>query len=214
MTFVALAGWLNVLTFRMPQGVAMLLLGIAGTLALYGMQLAWPRFTLLHQIESMVTGIDFVTAVLGYMLAFLLFAGAMQVDLEQMRKHWFSIGALATLGVAGSILIVGVGTWLIARALGLPLSLPWALVFGALISPTDREAWQIIPNAADRAARRGVVQRWRGDCCLYGAADRRERRWRRQSCFVGPRRFYPGIGRACTGHGGWRGRHPSHALHR
>jgi len=61
----------------------------------------------------------------------------MQVDLAEMRKRWMSVSALATFGVAASIGIVGTGLWLIARSLGLPLPLVWALVFGALISPTD-----------------------------------------------------------------------------
>jgi CPA1 family monovalent cation:H+ antiporter len=74
---------------------------------------------------------------MGYMLAFLLFAGAMQVDLAELRRRRLSIWTLATLGVVASTVIVGVGLWLAARGLGLPLDLAWACVFGALISPTD-----------------------------------------------------------------------------
>jgi CPA1 family monovalent cation:H+ antiporter len=71
------------------------------------------------------------------MLAFLLFAGAMQVDLGELRLRTMAVVSLATLGVLASTVIVGVGVWLGARGLGLPVSLPWAMVFGALISPTD-----------------------------------------------------------------------------
>jgi CPA1 family monovalent cation:H+ antiporter len=71
------------------------------------------------------------------MLAFLLFAGAMQVDLTELSRRRLAVWTLATVGVLASTALVGSGVWLAARALGLGLPLPWALVFGALISPTD-----------------------------------------------------------------------------
>lgn len=137
MTVVALAGWLNVKTLHLPNGVAMLIAGLAAASLLFVLQRLFPHFGGWREVSDYINHIDFVTTVTGYMLAFLLFAGAMQVDLSEMRRRWFSLGALATLGVAGSILIVGIGLWLAAGWLGLPLPLGWALVFGALISPTD-----------------------------------------------------------------------------
>ena len=137
MTVVALAGWLNVKTLHLPNGVAMLIAGLAAASLLFVLQWLFPQFGGWREVSDYINHIDFVTTVTGYMLAFLLFAGAMQVDLSEMRRRWFSVGALATLGVAGSILIVGIGLWLAAGWLGLPLPLGWALVFGALISPTD-----------------------------------------------------------------------------
>jgi CPA1 family monovalent cation:H+ antiporter len=137
MSLVALAGWANVKTLNLPHGVAMMLAGLLGALAVYAVQAVLPDLELIKKITHTVSGIDFTTTVTGYMLAFLLFAGAMQVDLREMQRRWFSIAALATLGVAGSIIVVGFGLWLIAGALGLALPLIWALAFGALISPTD-----------------------------------------------------------------------------
>lgn len=137
MTFVAVAGWINVKTVRIPHGVAMLIVGIVGALIFFCVESFWPELSVVRQIKDMVVHIDFASTVLGYMLAFLLFAGAMQVDLGEMRRRWFSVSALATLGVAASVVIVGFGTWGVAQALGIDLPLAWALVFGALISPTD-----------------------------------------------------------------------------
>jgi len=71
------------------------------------------------------------------MLGFLLFAGAMQVDLSELRRRGLSVFLLATVGVLASTAVVGGGLWLAGRLIGLSLSLPWAVVFGALISPTD-----------------------------------------------------------------------------
>jgi Na+:H+ antiporter len=137
MTLVAVVGWLNVKTIQIPHGVAMLTLGFVVALFLVAARASTLGAAFVEEIIGMVSRIDFVTTVVGVMLPFLLFAGAMQVDLVEMRLRWASIGALATLGVAGSVVIVGTGTWLIAKALELELSLSWALVFGALISPTD-----------------------------------------------------------------------------
>jgi CPA1 family monovalent cation:H+ antiporter len=137
MSLVALAGWLNAMTVKLPHAVAMLLAGLLGAGIVFVAQALAPGLKLTKEIAGIVSGIDFTTTVTGTMLGFLLFAGAMQVDLTEMRRRWFSIGALATFGVAGSIVVVGFGLWFIARLLGIPLHLDWALVFGALISPTD-----------------------------------------------------------------------------
>jgi len=137
MAFVGIAGWINVKTLHLPNGVAMLIAGLMAAAAISLLQWLVPKFGLATRIVTTINQIDFVDTVVGYMLAFLLFAGAMQVDLAEMQRRWLSIGALATLGVAGSIVIVGFGLWFAATLFGVALPLIWALLFGALISPTD-----------------------------------------------------------------------------
>src|SRR6202012_4875102 len=123
MSLVALAGWLNTMTLRLPHGVAMLLAGLTGAVALFLLQAVAPQLAVLDEITRIVGGIDFAQTVTGYMLAFLLFAGAMQVDLGEFRRRWMSISMLATLGVAGSIIIVAFGLFFIARLLRIELPL-------------------------------------------------------------------------------------------
>ncbi len=113
----------------------MLLVGIAAALILLAIRPASPH--LAGAVLAGVESVDFAKAVLGYLLAFLLFAGAMQVDLAELRRRLLAVASLATAGVVVSTFIVGSGLFLAARALGIALTLPWALVFGALISPTD-----------------------------------------------------------------------------
>ncbi len=76
-------------------------------------------------------------ALMNGMLAFLLFAGALHVDLAKLRSRAASVGLLATAGVIISTAIVGVSFWLVAGWPGASIPLIWSLVFGALISPTD-----------------------------------------------------------------------------
>ena len=131
LTLVAGAGWINTRFLRLPSSVAMLLAGAA----IPAIQPLSSRFG--FDLTSLGRQVDFPGTVMGSMLAFLLFAGATQVDLTEMRRRRASVWSLATLGVLVSTALVGGGLWLAARTLGLALPLPWALAFGALISPTD-----------------------------------------------------------------------------
>jgi CPA1 family monovalent cation:H+ antiporter len=71
------------------------------------------------------------------MLAFMLFAGALHVDWARLKSRAPTVALLATVGVFISTAIVGTALWLVAGWLATPIPLAWALVFGALISPTD-----------------------------------------------------------------------------
>jgi len=135
LTLVGIVGWLNVRWLRLPSAVAMLLVGLAGAGVLFPLRDAAPQFE--ASAERVIGGVDFPETVLDYLLAFLLFAGAMQVDLSELRRRVLPVLTLATLGVAASTAVVGFGLWAVAGWLGAPLGLAWALVFGALISPTD-----------------------------------------------------------------------------
>jgi CPA1 family monovalent cation:H+ antiporter len=152
LALVGLVGWLNVRFFHLPTATAMVLAGLAGAGLLLAARTWLPGPNAAGQLVGVIAGVDFPKTVLGYMLAFLLFAGAMQVSLAELRKRLLAIGSLATVGVLASTLIVGGGLGLTARLLDLPLTLPWAFVFGALISPTD-------PIAVLAAVRQGSLSK-------------------------------------------------------
>ena len=81
--------------------------------------------------------LDFGRVVLDGMLAFLLFAGALNVKFEDLLGQKLTVGVLATAGVVVSTFLVGSLTWLLSRLLGLGLGITESLLFGAIISPTD-----------------------------------------------------------------------------
>jgi CPA1 family monovalent cation:H+ antiporter len=137
LTISAVIGWLNLKLVRLPPAVAMLVVGLIGALSLAGLDRLAPGWKLGRTMGEIVRGVDFSTAVLRYMLAYLLFAGAMHVDFEALKRRAWMAAVLATLGVVISAAVIGTGFWLAARLVGVPLSLAWALVFGVLISPTD-----------------------------------------------------------------------------
>ena len=87
--------------------------------------------------ESLLRSIDFSDVLMQGMLSLLLFAGALHVDLSELRAYPWQVGALAVLGTLLSTCAVGVGMWLVLPLAGLNLPLMHCLLFGALISPTD-----------------------------------------------------------------------------
>ena len=137
LTLSAVIGWLNLKLFRLPTGVAMLGVGLVATLALVGVDRAAPGLGINRAIGQLLQQVDFSAAVLRFMLAYLLFAGAMHVDLDELKRRGWTAAVLATAGVVISAAVIGGGFWLAARGIGVPLSFAWALVFGVLISPTD-----------------------------------------------------------------------------
>jgi monovalent cation:H+ antiporter, CPA1 family len=71
------------------------------------------------------------------LLSFLLFAGALHIDVNELADRKWSIGLLATLGTLASTIIVGTLSWVILEWLEMPIPYLYCLLFGALISPTD-----------------------------------------------------------------------------
>jgi CPA1 family monovalent cation:H+ antiporter len=133
----AVIGWLNLRLFRLPPGVAMLAIGLVTTLALVGLDRIDPSLGVGQAVGEIVRQVDFSAAVLKFMLAYLLFAGAMHVDFEALMRRGWTAAVLATVGVIISAGVIGAGFWFVARWIGVSLSFAWALVFGVLISPTD-----------------------------------------------------------------------------
>ncbi|MCC2098731.1 MAG: cation:proton antiporter, partial [Hyphomicrobiales bacterium] len=136
-TLTAIFAWLNQRFVRLPRNIGLLLMGLLASLALVGIDLAIPHTELYASIIKAIQQIDFYAAVMNGMLGFLLFAGALHVDLSKLKDRAISVALMATVGVAISTAIAGVGFWALAQVFGINLPLIWALVFGALISPTD-----------------------------------------------------------------------------
>jgi monovalent cation:H+ antiporter, CPA1 family len=130
-------GWLNQLVFHLPSNIGLLLMGVAAALIVLFVDLLVPGTAVVDDLAAVLRKIDFYEAVMHGMLAFLLFAGALHVDWSRLRKRLLPVTAMATGGVVISTVVVGFGMWGLSLALGLNLPLAWALVFGALISPTD-----------------------------------------------------------------------------
>lgn len=137
LVLTAAFSWLNHVFFRLPHTIGLLLMGLVASFVLIAVELAIPEVALHENLAGLLRRIDFKEAVLNGMLAFLLFAGALHVDFSLLRRRAWAVGVMATVGVLISTAVVGFSLWWLADLIGISIPLPWALVFGALISPTD-----------------------------------------------------------------------------
>ncbi len=137
LVLTALFGWVNHVLLRLPHTIGLLVMGLCASLTLVGVEFMIPSRTFYESLRGVLTQVDFREAVLNGLLAFLLFAGSLLVDLLLLRQRAWAVGVMASIGVLISTGLVGVGLWWIGSAIGLPVPLAWAFVFGALISPTD-----------------------------------------------------------------------------
>lgn len=92
----------------------------------------------LHDYEvSLLASIDFSSVLMQGMLSLLLFAGALHVDLSELRAYRWQVGLLAVFGTLVSTIVVGLALWIFLPLAGVSMPLVYCLTFGALISPTD-----------------------------------------------------------------------------
>ena len=135
LVFSAFVSYLNHRFLRLPSTIVLMAAGIffSAGLILLG------KLNLINTAEAVAyaTAIDFSGILLHGMLAFLLFAGALHVDLSSLFSQWKPVVLLSTFGVFLSTFLTGSLFWLAARAMEVELSFLYALLFGALIAPTD-----------------------------------------------------------------------------
>ena len=134
-TLIVLAGAfaaINLIFLRQPSAIGILIVSLSASLCLFELDVIWASLGLSAMVHDAVAGFDFSDALLKSMLGLLFFAGALHVKLADLKAYWRMVLLMATMGVALSTVVAGVGFSWIA---GAPLMI--ALVFGALISPTD-----------------------------------------------------------------------------
>ena len=133
----ALFGALNYWFVKLPHTIGLVVIALVASLAVVGLDLVIPTLGLSARVNGFLESLDFNVTLMQGMLSFLLFAGALHVDLGQLLSRKWTILVLASFGVALSSLIIGGGFWLTATALGLSLPLIVCLVLGVIVTPTD-----------------------------------------------------------------------------
>ena len=131
----ALFGYLNHRFLKLPIKIGLMV--IALTMSLVLVLLNYLGVGLAGEARALVQGIDFNVTLMQGMLSFLLFAGALHVNLDDLFEQKWIIALLASFGVALSTFIVGTLAYYAFGVVGLDLPYIYCLLFGALISPTD-----------------------------------------------------------------------------
>ncbi|MBW8880184.1 MAG: sodium:proton antiporter [Asticcacaulis sp.] len=133
----AVLGYVNHRTLKLPASVGMTFMGAVASLVVVGLDAVWPHGRLAPLVGGFLDSIDFHDTLMNGMISFLLFAGALHINWQEVKRGFWPILLLSTVGVLLSTAIVGFGFFVVTQAVGIPLPLTWCLVFGALISPTD-----------------------------------------------------------------------------
>jgi CPA1 family monovalent cation:H+ antiporter len=131
----AVFGYINVRFLKLPTTIGLMVITIVFTLAIIG--ISFFDKTLLNAEKYIISQIDFETVLLDIMLSFLLFAGALHTNFEQLKVQRWPVLAFSTIGVLVSTFLVGTIVFYILPMLGLEVAYIHCLLFGALISPTD-----------------------------------------------------------------------------
>ncbi|WP_104735505.1 cation:proton antiporter [Hanstruepera ponticola] len=131
----ALFGYVNVRFLKLPNTIGLMFITIVFTMVVFA--LSYFDSTLLDAEKYIITQIDFKEVLLDIMLSFMLFAGALHTNFEQLRVQRWPVLVFATLGVLASTFLVGYGMYFVLPLFGLEVKLIYCLLFGALISPTD-----------------------------------------------------------------------------
>ncbi len=127
--------YVNFKFLKFPMTIGLMLLSLVLSLFIFLTSSLIPGIQLLAL--SMLASIDFNATLMGGMLSFLLFAGALHVDLNDLLDQKLIISILATLGVIFSTFLVGTITYYLLGLFSIQIDYIYCLLFGSLISPTD-----------------------------------------------------------------------------
>ena len=132
----ALFAYINHRFIGLPTTIGVMLIAMLMSLMVYLVGLLGFA-DLTDQVKLLLNSIDFNKTLLHGMLSFLLFAGALHVNLSDLRQQQWVILSLATIGVCISTFLVGTAAYYLLAILSCHLPYTYCLLFGALISPTD-----------------------------------------------------------------------------
>ena len=136
LAITALLAYLNERLIGLPTTIGVMLIALAISVAVLVLG-SLGVLSIADRARELVAAAALEQTLLGGMLSFLLFAGALHVDLGDLLDRWLEVGLFATLGVVVSTAVVALAAYASARLLGLPLGFAYCLVFGAIVAPTD-----------------------------------------------------------------------------
>jgi CPA1 family monovalent cation:H+ antiporter len=126
-TLAAILSWVNRRFLKLPSSVGLALMGVAASLVTIALDAMMPSVPLRANAQALLANVDFHDTLMNGMLSFLLFAGALHVDLKHLARTKWQVLVLSTLGVVASTLLVGLGLFALAPLLGLSAPLVWCL---------------------------------------------------------------------------------------
>jgi CPA1 family monovalent cation:H+ antiporter len=137
LTLAAAFGTLNYRVLHLPNSIGVLVLALAASLVMVVTNPVIGGVALRVLAQRMLATVDLPAALMDGVLSFLLFAGALHVDLGELWTRKWTVLLLATAGTVIAVALLGGGMWLVFAAIGQPVDLAWCVVLGAILAPTD-----------------------------------------------------------------------------
>jgi CPA1 family monovalent cation:H+ antiporter len=131
----AIFSYLNSRFLKLPPSIGVMVIALMVSLGLIATDSIFPRTFI--RISTLIASVDLTEILMGAMLNFLLFAGAIHLHLEDLREQRLPVIIFSTVSVVISTFVIGFLMYYILPLLGITIPLIQCLVFGALISPTD-----------------------------------------------------------------------------
>lgn len=136
LSITALLAYINHRFIGLPTTIGVMVISLL--VSIVAIFLGFLGFDELIDYEvSLLDQLNFTHVLLDGMLSMLLFAGALHVNVSDLRRYKLPIGILACVGTLVSTVIIATALYVVVPLLGFNLSFIWCLLFGALISPTD-----------------------------------------------------------------------------
>ena len=133
----ALFGFVNHRFLHLPHTIGLVVIALLASLSIIGLNLIVPSAQIGQRVTDVLRQIDFNETLMHGMLSFLMFAGALHADFSAIITNRLTIGVMAVFGTLISTFVIGASMWFLLGFFEFNLPFVWALVFGALISPTD-----------------------------------------------------------------------------
>ena len=137
LTLAAVFGYLNHRWLKLPLTIGLVIIALVASMGVILLDILLNTLEYEETVRAVLERVDFDDTLMKGMLSFLLFAGALHVDLDQLLNRKWAILSMATVGVLLSTFLVAGAMYLLASLVGVDIPFMWCLVFGALISPTD-----------------------------------------------------------------------------
>ena len=127
--------YVNFRILKLPSAIGLMLVSLVVSILVIIAGYYFPDFK--NTVSGLLNSLDFSELLLEGMLSFMLFAGAIPIKYDDLKSEKLAIMLFSTISVIISTLIVGFSTFYLLKLFGLQVNLMHALLFGALISPTD-----------------------------------------------------------------------------
>jgi CPA1 family monovalent cation:H+ antiporter len=132
LTFTAVLAYLNRRFIGFPATIGVMVAALAISLVLLGLNALGIGEATRGHVDAFLRSIDFSSVLMQGMLSLLLFAGALHVDLDELKAYLWQVGWLALVGTLVSTVLIGAAMWRLLPSVGVPLPLLHCLLFGAL----------------------------------------------------------------------------------